>query len=127
MDPLDSERAAAEEIVTLASSRGVDLGPLRNETMFRKDERWVFFWRKDAFPGSGPVGQAEGTLYYNMQGAVGVLPSRLAKSASAFHGLWSEAGSLESVEQALDLLVAWPLDGKEVDELPSRTVRRYGI
>jgi hypothetical protein len=31
------------------------------------------------------------------------------------------------LHQALELLKAWLLEQKEVDDLPSRTVRRYGV
>jgi hypothetical protein len=62
-----------------------------------------------------------------MQGAISVLPKCLNNSASAFRGAWSEAGTFENVEQAVELLKAWLLDQKEVDDLPGRSVRRYGI
>ena len=62
-----------------------------------------------------------------MQGAISVLPSSLKGSAGAFRGAWSEAGTFEDMEQAFELVKAWLLDWKEVDDLPSRSVRRYGI
>jgi hypothetical protein len=34
---------------------------------------------------------------------------------------------LESVERAFGLVKAWLLEGKEIDELPQRLVRRSGI
>jgi hypothetical protein len=68
-----------------------------------------------------------GTVHYNMQGAVSLLPSRLRGSAGAFQGGWSEAGTFESLEQAVELVKAWLLDRKEVDDLPSRSIRRYGV
>ena len=39
----------------------------------------------------------------------------------------SEAGIFENLEEAVALVKAWLLDGKEVDELPNRCVRRYSI
>ena len=68
-----------------------------------------------------------GTLHYNMQGAISVLPRSLKGSAGAFRGAWSEAGTFENMEQAFELVKAWLLDWKEVDDLPGRSVRRYGI
>ena len=127
MDPIDNSRAVANELVSLALDQGVDLEPLRKDDLFIKDRRWVWFWRKDSLPGTGPTDEPLGTLHYNMQGAISVLPGSLKRSADAFRGAWSEAGTFESMEQAFELVKAWLLDWKEVDELPSRSVRRYGI
>jgi hypothetical protein len=41
--------------------------------------------------------------------------------------MWSEAGTFENLEQAFELVKAWLVDWKEVDDLPSRSARRYGI
>jgi hypothetical protein len=127
MDPVDNMRATAQELVSFAQQQGIDLEPFSIEGNFEKDQRSVFFWRKDELPYSGPAGEKEGTLHYNMQGAISVLPSTLKGSASAFQGVWSEAGTFENIEEAFELLKAWLLDRKEVDDLPSRSVRRYGI
>jgi hypothetical protein len=128
MDPIDNERATAQEVFSYAQQRGVDLEPLRNDSMFQRDQRWIFLWRKqNALPCSGPAGESDGTIHYNMQGAISVLPSSLRESAGAFRGGWSEAGTFENMEQAFELVKAWLLDWKEVDDLPSRSVRRYGI
>jgi hypothetical protein len=62
-----------------------------------------------------------------MQGSISVLPRNLKESASAFRGAWSEAGTFENMEEAFELVKAWLLDWKEVDDLPGRSVRRYGI
>jgi hypothetical protein len=35
--------------------------------------------------------------------------------------------TFESITQAFELVKAWLLDGKEVDDLPQRRVRRYGF
>jgi hypothetical protein len=56
-----------------------------------------------------------------------VLPTKLKDSASAFHGIWTEAGTFENVEQAFEFLKSWLIERKEGDDLPDRSVRRYGI
>jgi hypothetical protein len=127
MDPLENSRAVAQELVSLAQEQGVDLEPFRKDDTFIKDRRWIWCWRKDFLPGTGPANELPGTLHYNMQGTISMLPSRLRESASAFQGAWSEAGTFENMEQAIELVKAWLLDWKEVDDLPSRSVRRYGI
>jgi hypothetical protein len=127
MDPLDNSRAVAQELVSLAQGRGIDLEPLRKDDTFLKDRRWIWCWRKDSLPGTGPADEPLGTLHYNLQGAITVLPNRLKESARAFQGAWSEAGTFENMEQAFELVKAWLLDWKEIDDLPSRSVRRYGI
>lgn len=127
MDPVENERATAQELVSFARQQGFDLEPLLNVSMFEKDKRWIFLWRKDELPYSGPAGEAEGTLHYNIQGAIDVLPSRLKDSVGAFRGAWTEAGTFENIEQAFRFFKAWLLERKQVDELPERCVRRYGI
>jgi hypothetical protein len=127
MDPVDNMQATAQELVAFAQQHGIDLEPFCIKGNFQKDQRWIFLWRKDELPYSGPANEKEGTLHYNMQGAIAVVPSKLKESASAFRGAWTEAGTIENIEQAFALLKAWLLDQKEIDELPSRSVRRYGI
>ena len=127
MDPLDSFRATAQELVSFAQQHGIDLEALRKDFTFQKDRRWIDVWRKDSLPGTGPVNEPLGTLHYNMQGAISLLPSKLKESAAAFRGAWSEAGTFENMEQAFVLLKAWLLDRKEIDDLPHRCVRRCGI
>jgi hypothetical protein len=127
MNPVDNFRATAQELVSFARQQGIDFEPLRKDFTFQKDRRWIDVWRKDELPYSGPTGEQAGTLHYNMQGTIAVLPSRLEGSASAFRGAWSEAGTFENMEQAFELVKAWLLDWKEVDDLPTRSVRRYGI
>jgi hypothetical protein len=48
-------------------------------------------------------------------------------SASAVRGMWFERGFFANMEQAFELLKAWLLKRKEIDDLPSRSVRAYGI
>jgi hypothetical protein len=127
MDPLENSRAVAQELISLAQEQGVDLEPFRKDSAFEMGQRHIFFWRKDELPCSGPANEPLGTLHYNMQGAIAVLPNCLKDSASAFQGAWSEAGTFENMEQAFALVKAWLLDQREVDDLPGRSVRRYGI
>ncbi len=47
-----------------------------------------------------------------MRGAIAALPDAYKDSASAFHGRWTEAGILEGIEQAFELVKAWVHDGK---------------
>jgi hypothetical protein len=127
MDPLHSFRATAQELVALARQQGTDLEPLCKDFTFQKDRRWIGVWRKDSFAGTGPADEPLGTLHYNMQGTISVLPSSLKGSAGAFQRAWTEAGTFECLEQALALVKAWLIEMKEVDDLPQRRVRRYGI
>lgn len=127
MNPIDNFRATAQELVSFARQQGTDLEPFRKDFTFQQDRRWIDVWRKDALPGTGPANEPPGTLHYSMQGTVSVLPSMLKGSAGAFQGAWNEAGTFENMEQAFELVKAWLLDAKEVDDLPSRSVRRYGI
>jgi hypothetical protein len=127
MNPVDNFRATAQELVSFARQQQTDLEPLRQDFTFQKDRRWIDVWRKDALPGTGAAEEPLGTLHYSMQGPISRLPSRLKESAAAFQGSWSEAGTFDNMEQAFELVKAWLLDGKEVDDLPSRSVRRYGI
>jgi hypothetical protein len=128
MDQVANERTTAQELVSLARQQGIDLEPLRNDSALRKGSRWIFLWRKRGeLPCSGPADEREGTLHYNMQGAIAALPSSLKGAAGAFQGAWSEAGTFENLEQAFELVRAWLLDWKEVDDLPTRSVRRSGL
>jgi hypothetical protein len=125
VDPVDGVRATAQELIALGREEGLDLEPLRNDFSFKKDKRWVYFWRKqDDLPCTGRPEEKEGTLHYNMQGSISVLPDYLKESADLFRGGWSEAGTFDDLEQAFELLKAWLIDRKEVDDLPSRHVRR---
>lgn len=127
MDPVENFRVTSQELVSFARQQGIDLEPFRKDVAFEKDQRHIFFWRKNELPCSGPANEPLGTLHYNMQGAISVVPSRLKESASAFRGAWTEAGTSDNLEQAFALLKAWLLDWEEVDNLPDRCVRRYGI
>lgn len=128
MDQIDNERATVNELISFARQKGLDLEPFHHDSVFQMDRRWVFFWRRlDGIPASGPAEERAGTLHYNMQGAIAVLPSLLKESSNAFRGAWTEAGTFENIEQAFELLKAWLVDRKEIDELPPRKIRRCGI
>lgn len=127
MDPAENSRAVAQELISLAQQQAVDLTPFCTDDFFQKDQRSIWFWRKDEVPGSGRADEPDGTLHYSMQGAIAVLPEAMKESASAFRGGWSESGTFENIEQAFELLKAWLLDRKEIDHLPQRQVRRAGI
>ena len=115
MNDLESQEATAQELVAFAKQRGIDLSSTCYDFAFFNEGRFLLLWRK------------EGKVHYNMQGAISVLPHCLKDSAHLFRGAWTEAGTFENVEQAFALVKAWLLDQKEVDELPGRSVRRYGI
>lgn len=127
MDPTENSKAVANELISISHDQGVDLEGLCTDGYFRVNRRWIFLWRKDELPSSGPVDEPLGTLHYSLQGAISGMPSQLTASAGAFQGVWSEAGTLESVFQAFDLVKAWLIDCKEVDDLPQRCVSRFGI
>ncbi len=127
MDPVANFRATAQELISFARTRGIDLEPLRKDFAFQKDRRWIDVWRKDEMPYSGPADEPLGTLHYSIQGTISVLPNVLKASASAFRGVWNEAGTFEDLQQACELVKAWLLEWKDVDELPTRSVRSYGI
>src|SRR5256885_1885675 len=96
-EPGHSQDPRAVELV--AQQHGVDLGQLREDFAFMKDRRWIEVWRKDLLPGTGPADEPLGTLHYSMQGPISRLPNSLQQSVGAFQGMWSEAGTLESIEQ----------------------------
>jgi hypothetical protein len=117
----------SEAVHSGAQQQGIDLEPFRKGITFQKDRRWIDLWRKNLLSGTGPENEPLGTLHYSMQGSIAVLPNRLKDSASAFQGAWTEVGTFASIEQALAFVKAWLLDSKEVDDLPERCIRRYGI
>lgn len=127
MDPLENSRAVAQEIATFARQQGIDLESLREDFAFQKERRFIDCWRKDELPCSGPVLEKAGTLHYNLQGTIAYVPSQLKESVNIFRGSWHETGTFENIEQAFELVKAWLLDWKEVDDLPRRSVRSYGI
>jgi hypothetical protein len=128
MDPVESMQNTARELVAYASRETVDLKLVLNDFMFQIEGRWIFLWRKlDALLCSGPDGEIEGTLHYNMQGRIKSLPAAFGGSSAAFQGMWSESGVVESIADAYALVKAWVLDAVEVDDLPQRRVLQHGI
>jgi hypothetical protein len=115
MNDLESQEATARDLVVFAGRRGVDLSSVCHDLAFFNGGRFILLWRK------------EGKVHYNMQGSIDVLPERYKASPTAFRGVWHEAGTLADLEQAFELLKAWLIDRKEVDELPGRSMRREGI
>jgi hypothetical protein len=115
MNDLESQEATAKELVAFAKQRGVDLSSTCYDFAFFNEDRFILLWRK------------EGNVHYNMQGSIKALPARYRASASAFRGMWHEAGTLADLEQAFELLKAWLIDEKDVDDLPGRSIRRDGI
>jgi hypothetical protein len=115
MNEWESRAATAQELVAIGKQRGVDLSATHDEGAFFTEGRFIQLCRK------------EGRIHYNMQGRIGILPEKMKASASAFHGMWVERGSSETIEQAFEFLKAWLLERKEIDDLPSRSVRSYGI
>jgi hypothetical protein len=115
MSDFESMQATSRELYSLASRHGIDLGRMYDSGTFLRDARVAWFWRKN------------GAVHYSLQGKIEVLPGRYRASLGVFRGMWDEAGTLADLEQALELLKAWLIDRKEVDELPQRTMRREGI
>lgn len=115
MHVIQSEEATAQELIAWAQEHGVDLASICYSGGFLNHGRCLFLRRKN------------GLIDYNGQGPIRVLPASFQKSASAFQGMWEEAGSFENIEQAFAFAKAWLLDRKEVDEFPCRSIRRCGI
>ena len=115
MNDPESQGATAQELVAFAKQRGVDLSSTCYDWAFLNEGRFISLWRK------------EGKVHYNMQGPINTLPERYKASASAFRGMWHEAGTLADLEQSFELLKAWLIELKEVDDLPKRSMRREGI
>ena len=118
-DEWEHTEAAASVLVSLGRERGVDLARYCGHSQFLNETngRYIHLWMK---------GTAVG---YAMQGKVAELPEEFVESASAFRGMWSEAGVLPDIERAFEFVRAWVLDGTEVDRLPvpERERRRWGI
>jgi hypothetical protein len=113
MDFLEARREAAEGLQRYAATRGVDLAAFRDEhDVFSSRNRWIDFWLDGA------------TVGYHLRGEISKLPGQLAGSQSSFRGVWDEAGSINDLQQALELLQAWVMEAKEVDELASRMIHR---
>ena len=113
MDYLESRREATERLLRYAATQGVDLASFRDEyDVFSQRKRWIDFWLE---------GDALG---YHLRGEIGKLPSQFAASQATFRGVWDEAGSINDLPQALELLRSWLIEEKEVDEITGRRIYR---
>jgi hypothetical protein len=111
-----SLKATSKQILAVALAHGEDVSPLCDEYgVFESGQRWIEFWVKDE------------SLRYHLSGRISTPPAQIAESFPSFQGIWDEAGTIPDLEQAFQLLRAWLLEGKEVDELPDRSVRRWSI
>lgn len=79
----------------------------------------------DGLACSDPADELEGTLHYNMQGALSL--SQPVNADGEHQKVWSEAGVLETVDQAFELLKAWLVNEKEIETLPGRCAKRQSI
>jgi hypothetical protein len=115
MTEFDSAQLVASELVALAQRRELDLTPLLKESLlFLTSDRFIYFWR------------VEEKIRYSCQGRSIVSPGGVSGSDTAAGSGYSETGILDNLEDALKLLKAWLLDGKEVGALPERHVTSYG-
>ena len=86
MNVLESKLATTHDLVTLAKLRGVDLSSTSQDWAFLKDGRFISLWRTGS------------EVHYNLQGPIKALPERYQASASAFRGMWHEAGTLVDLD-----------------------------
>jgi hypothetical protein len=113
MDFLESRREVADRLLRFAAAQGADIAPFRDEyDVFSNRKRWIDFWLEGD------------TVGYHLRGEIAILPAQLATSQSSFRGVWDEAGSINDLHQALELLRSWLIDGKEIDELTGRRIHR---
>jgi uncharacterized protein YodC (DUF2158 family) len=117
IDVIETGEMAALELIAFAQQKGVDLMSICHSSSFLHEERYISFWRKTRV----------GVIYYSTQGSIKLLPEEFRESASAFYGMWHEAGYFDNLEQTFAFFKAWILDHQEVDELPKRCRSRYGI
>ena len=112
---VESMMLVAGELIAFARAKNCELETLCHNSIFCNDRGYISFSRK------------HNRTEYALAGRVRQLPKSFQNSASAFRGHYHEGGSVESIEAAFELIKAWLLDGKEVDELPARNVRSEGI
>jgi hypothetical protein len=115
LDKIEDFREIESEILSFAQHRGIDLESFRHSSGFFHDGRDVSYWRR------------RGVLHYCIQGDVAVLPDEFKESASEFHGIYQESGTMDSFDQAIQLLEAWLIRRSDVDQLPKRLSRKRGI
>src|SRR4051812_29993600 len=111
MDFIDAEKQAADCLVGFALSKGYDIARYRCESLFVTPTRTIDCWLED--DGIG----------YHLWGQIGAVPKGLG-SSFGFDGVWDEAGSVKDLAQAFQLLRSWLINGKEVGQLPQRTISR---
>jgi len=111
-----SLKETSKQIISIALEKGVNVSHLRNKYgVFELGKRWIEFWVKDD------------SLCYHLSGEISTSPAQIAESRPSFQGIWDETGTIPNLEQAFELLRAWLLEGKEIDELPDRSIRRWLI
>jgi hypothetical protein len=111
-----SLKETSKQIISIALEKGEDVSPLCDEYgVFESSKRWIEFWVKDD------------SLGYHLSGEISTPPAQIAESRPSFQGIWDETGTIPNLEQAFELLRAWLLEGKEIDELPDRSIRRWLI
>jgi len=115
LDEIEDFRDIEGEILSVAQHLGVDLAAIRHTSGFFHDGRDISYWRRG------------GILHYCIQGDVAVLPDEFKESATEFSGIYQESGTVDSFEQAIQLLEAWLIQCREVDQLPKRVIRKRGI
>lgn len=115
MNEFESLAAIANDLIDFARQRGEDISPKCHNSAFFEEGRYMMLWQKD------------GKIHYNMQGKIRTLPERYKASATAFHGMWTEVGTVQDVEAAYEFLKAWLIERREIDDLPQRHVKREGI
>ena len=114
MNLTESINATATELTSIARAHGHDVGALCTNGVFLRGERCIFCWRTD------------NSVAYNMQGRIQTLPKAFHQATGAL-GQWSESGIVPDIVTALDLLTAWLIEVKEVDQLGTRQPLRRGI
>jgi hypothetical protein len=115
MDELEGFRTLIPELTAIACRRGIDVATVSRKNGLWRNGRILTFWPE------------AGVIRYCLQGGIKELPNAFAGSAGAFHGGYTEAGDCANLEDAMDLLVAWLFEERDVDHLPKRVVRKCGI
>ena len=83
----------ADGLHALALARRSELASQCKSDAFGREGRHLSFWRTG------------GAVAYSLQGPIAVLPAEYRDSAADFRGMWTEAGTVENIEQAFELLV----------------------
>ena len=106
----------AGELIELGASKGLALTSNYQASTFWSDDssRLILFQMHDEM------------IRYQMQGTVKEIPHQLlgVSPEAEANGVFWDSGSVESVDQALELLMAWILEKREVADLPRRVSDR---